>query len=73
MAYKYFIYSINQMKFMKDMQKKMGRTYRPGIVFNKGRKFSFTELSSTGKSIYSDAKIVAEGEVNKFKYTMPTK
>ena len=73
MAYKYFLYSVKQMQFMREMQKKMGKIYKPGIVFNKGKKLSFTELSSSGKSIYSDAKIVAAGEVTKFKYIMPTK
>lgn len=72
MAYKYFLYSVEQMKFMKDMQKRMGKRYQVGVVFHKGKKLSFTELSSSANSRYSDAKVVAEGEATTMKYTLPS-
>lgn len=71
MAYKYFHYSVEQLKFMKEMEKRRGRNFRVGTVFNKGRRLSFTEISSNITSRYSDDKVVAEGEESKFKYTPP--
>ena len=69
--YRYFIYSSEQMAFQKRMEERMGRTYQVGIVIYRGKRVSFTELSRTGNSTYSDAKIVAEGDMTKFKYTLP--
>lgn len=73
MAYKYFHYSAEQLKFLTKIEAKMGRNFKPGVVFNKGKRCSFTELSSSKKSIYSDDKIVAEGEISTFTYTLPNK
>ena len=69
--YRYFIYSSEQMAFQKKMEEKTGKTYYVGTVIYRGKRVSFTELSRTGKSIYSDAKIVAEGDFTKMKYTLP--
>lgn len=71
MAYKYFIYSSEQLEFMKRMESKMGHTFKVGTVFNKGKRCSFTELSSSPNLKYSDSKIVAEGEESLFSYTPP--
>lgn len=69
--YRYFIYSDEQLAFQKKMEQKVGKTYTPGTVIVNGRVRSFTELSRSGKSTYSDAVVVAEGDVKKFKYTLP--
>lgn len=71
MAYKYFFYSTEQMKFMKNIEEKMGRKYTVGQVIVNGTRKPFTELSSSPTSRYSDAKIVAQGEEIEFKYTLP--
>ena len=71
MAYKYFLYSSQQADFMTTVEKNMGRTFRIGTVYTKGSRKSSTELSSSPKSMYSDAKIVAEGEETTFRYTLP--
>jgi len=69
--YRYFIYSSEQLEFQKKMESKLGKNYKVGTVISRGKKKSFTELSKTGKSRYSDAKIVAEGDINLIKYTLP--
>ena len=71
MAYKYFLYSSQQATFMANVERNMGRTYRVGTVYTKGTKKSFTEMSSSPTSIYSDAKIVAEGEETSMKFNLP--
>ena len=72
MAYKYFIYSSEQLKFRKEVEQKMGKRFRVGEVFVNGKKYPFTELSSSPMSRYSDFKVVAEGELGTMKYTMPS-
>ena len=72
MAYKYFLYSSEQQKFMTKVQAQMGKQYRIGTVIVKGTKKSFTELSDKTSNMYSDCKIIAEGETSKMKYTLPT-
>ena len=69
--YRYFIYSSEQMAFQKKMEEKVGKTYYVGTVIYRGKRVSFTEMSKTGNSTYSDAKIVAEGDYTKMKYTLP--
>ena len=56
---------------MAEVEKNMGRTYRVGTVYTKGTRKSFTEMSSSPTSIYSDVKVVAEGEETSMKYTLP--
>lgn len=72
MAKKYFIYSEQQLKLRKDVEYKMGRKFRVGHVIVNGTRKPFTELSSSPKSIYSDAKIVAEtDDIDLMRYTLP--
>lgn len=71
MAYKYFLYSAQQQEFLTHVEKSMGHTFRVGTVYTKGSRKSFTELSDSPNSQYSDAKIVAQGEESTFKYTLP--
>lgn len=69
--YRYFIYSSDQMAFQKRMEEKLSKSYQVGTVIVNGKRRSFTELNRTGTSNYSDAIIVAEGDLKKFKYTLP--
>lgn len=71
MAIKYFLYSSEQLKFRKDVEAKMGKKFRVGHVIVNGVRKPFTELSSTPKSRYPDAKIVAEGDPTLMRYTLP--
>lgn len=73
MPYVYFHYSDEQLKFLRKIESKMGGNFKVGVVFNKGKRCSFTELSSSRQSIYSDDKIVAEGELSTFSYTRPSR
>ena len=67
--YKYFIYSASQMRERTQIEKNIGRKFIPGTVVVGATKHQYTELSDTGNSRYSDAKIVAEGDINKMNYT----
>lgn len=71
MAVKYFIYSSEQMKFRKKVDEGIGKRYTPGQLYTGARAILFTEINSTGKSRYSDAKVVYKGETDGLKYTMP--
>lgn len=71
MAYKYFLYSSQQQEFQMKIEQGLGKRYQPGVVFTKGTKKNFTELSLTGRSTFSDAKVVAQGEESNFRYTLP--
>jgi hypothetical protein len=68
-GYKYFIYSATQLKERTNIEKQVGRTFVPGNVSVGPKLKKYTELSSTGKSRYSDAVIVAKGDVSKMSYT----
>ena len=68
MAYKYFIFSATQLRERSEIEKRIGKTFKPGEVVVGARKQQFTEVNSTGNSRYSDAKIVAEGEEKNIKY-----
>lgn len=71
MAVKYFLYSETQLKMRKEVEARMGKKFIVGQVIVNGIRKPFTELSSTSSSRYSDAKIVAQGEVSLMKYTLP--
>lgn len=66
--YKYFIYSKEQYKTRTEIEKKIGKTFTPGTVMVKGERKKYTEVNTTGKSKYSDAKIIAEGEEERMNF-----
>lgn len=68
MAYKYFIYSRTQAKEREQIEKSIGRTFKPGEVSVGAKMAQFTEMNSTGKSRYSDAVIVAKGDTSNMHY-----
>jgi len=72
MAMKYFLFSSQQLDFRREIEKKMGKTFNPGQVIVNGARVSFTEISTENSSKrYSDAKVVAYGDTDKLKYTLP--
>lgn len=72
MAVKYFLYSETQLKMRKEVEAKMGKKFVVGHVIVNGVRKPYTELSSSPESSrYSDAKLVAEGEISLMRYTLP--
>lgn len=71
MAYKYFIYSAEQLKFRKEVESKMGKKFMVGHVIVNGVRKPFTEISTSPNSRYADAVIVTSGEESLIKYTPP--
>ena len=69
---KYFLYSSEQLKLRKQVESRMGKKFKAGVVIVKGVRKLFTELSSEPTSRFSDAKVVASGDPITMKYTMPT-
>lgn len=68
---KYFIFSHEQLRFRDKVESKMGKRFKPGHVIVNGVRKPFTELSTSPKSRFSDAIIVAEGDPTLMKYTLP--
>lgn len=68
---KYFLFSREQMEFRKSMEAKQGKKFKVGTVIVNGVRKHYTEMSDSGVSNYSDAKIVAHGDISKIKYTPP--
>lgn len=68
---KYFLFSRQQMEFRKDIEYKQGRKFKPGIVIVNGVRKVFTEMSDYKQSRYSDAEVVAYGDITKIRYIMP--
>lgn len=70
--FRYWLYSSSQMEFQKRMEENMGKRYKVGTVIYQGKRRNYTELStSPTSSQYSDAKIVAQGDMRTIKYTTP--
>lgn len=68
---KYFLFSREQMEFRKSMEARQGKKFKVGTVIVNGVRKHYTEMSDTNKSRYSDAVIVAHGDISTFKYTQP--
>ena len=72
MAKKYFLYSQTQLKFRKETDRKVGKSFTAGWVIVRGKKMPFTELiSDKTRSMYSDAKVVCYEDPSDVKYQMP--
>lgn len=67
----YFMFSKQQMNMVTESAKKTGRAYVPGTVLIVGSLKQFTEILKEPNSRFSDAVIVAKGELDKMKYTEP--
>ena len=68
---KYFLYSAEQLQMRKQVESKMGKKFKVGHVIVDGIRKPFTELSSSSKSRFADAKIVAQGDPSLMIYTEP--
>ena len=67
--YRYFLYSASQYKERLNIEKTIGKTYVPGVVYYKGKKYNYTEIvDDVNKSRYPDAEVVAEGYIEDLKY-----
>ena len=67
-AYKYFLYSAQQHKERRTVEKNIGKTFIAGKVLVKGQWQDYTEISSNPKNQYSDCKVIAEGDLTDIKY-----
>ena len=59
--YVYFLYSEQQHKERTEIEKKMSKVFKPGVVVVNGKKKLFTEISTKKTNRYPDCKLVAEG------------
>lgn len=72
--YRYFIYSNEQYKLRLKIERQLGNEFKAGIVIVNGQQKQFTEMIEDFNACrYTDAIIVAEGDINKMKYTMPNR
>lgn len=70
--FRYFMYSQNQAKLKREIAEKLGRRLELGTVIVKGEQKLFTEIVINPDNIrYSDAQIVASGDIRTMKYTNP--
>lgn len=66
--YRYFLYSEEQYKLRKEVEKEIGLRYIPGTVLVDGIWREFTELSKDYNNRYADCKVVAEGYLDDINY-----
>lgn len=69
---KYFFYSYNQLTMRKQVELKMGKKFKVGHVVVNGVRKPFTEMTSSPKSRFTDAKLVTFGDPTIMIYTEPT-
>ena len=68
----YFMYSKSQLDMRIELEKKMGKKFKPGEVIVNGRRKPYTEIITDPKnSRYSDAVIVTYGNKENIKYYDP--
>ena len=73
MAYKYFLYSQQQVDDRNRMLDRMNRVFKLGTVITGGKKKEFSALSDKPSlPRYSDVRVIAEGDTDKLSYTMPS-
>ena len=72
-SYKYFLYSRQQVNDQNERLDKMNKVIKLGVVISGGRRLEFSALSDKPElPRYSDVRIVAQGNLDTFVYTMPT-
>ena len=70
MSLKYFMFSTEQFNHIKNTEQAFGHNYTPGKVLSKGNFKRYTEILDDPKnSRYSDAKVVASGDIEQMTYT----
>ena len=69
---RYFIYSTEQMKLKRQMEKRLGRDLALGTVIVNGERKFFTEMVEDLSNVrYSDAILVIYADIREIKYTNP--
>ena len=69
---RYFIYSTEQMKLKRQMEKRLGRDLVLGTVIVNGERKFFTEMVEDLANVrYSDATVVLHADIREIKYTNP--
>lgn len=72
-SYKYFLYSRQHVNDQNARLDRLNKVLKLGIVISGGRRLEFSALSDKPElARYSDTRIIAEGDINNFVYTMPT-
>ena len=72
-SYKYFLYSRQQVNDQNERLDKINKVIKLGVVISGGRRLEFSALSDKPElPRYSDVRIVAQGNLDTFVYTMPT-
>ena len=72
MAYVYFLFSEEQVQEKNQILAGMSKKFQPGVISIGNKKEKFSQISSSSTiPRFVDTKIVAEGEQDKFTYTMP--
>lgn len=67
--FRYFIFSVDQLKRDREIADKMNRVYKPKFVVFNGEKYQYTEMSISKENIrFSDYKIVAYGDIENMCY-----
>ena len=69
---KYFFYSYEQLTMRKQVELKMGKKFKVGHVVVDGVRKPFTEMTSSSKSRFADAKLVTFGDQTIMVYTEPS-
>ena len=73
MAYKYFLYSQQQVNDRNSMLDKINRVLKLGTVITGGKKKEFSALSDKPElPRYSDVRVIAEGDTENMSYVMPS-
>jgi len=72
MYHRIFVYSAEQKKEKDSIASNMGQKYIPGSLIVKGQKKLFTDIVlDISKFRYSDARVVAEGDIRRIPHTAP--
>lgn len=73
MAYKYFLYSQQQVDDRNTVLDRMNRIFVLGTVITGGKKKEFSAMSDKPElPRYTDVRIVAEGDTDNMTYIMPS-
>ena len=71
--YRYFLFSISQLKMRTEAEKTLGKQYIPGKVLVKGVWKDYTEISTSSfNNKFADSKVVAEVDIDTMTYRKNT-
>ncbi|MGL5750096.1 MAG: hypothetical protein ACRCXT_06185 [Paraclostridium sp.] len=62
---KYVIFSAEQMRMRMDVESKLGRSYKPGLVLVNGIYKQYTDIiDNPSNTRYPDAEVIASGDID---------